>query len=228
MGCYILIALRPLCRFPNRQQISAQAKSIVWRTVTSIQGLFTSRSLRLAELRRRTITLQSIIDPITGVEERFVRVTFPATIGDGIQRLSLSSSKSNDTAPAVARINAPPEVWAGPLNHLSQITHLNDSLRRDWGRTQSLTWNNEGFRVQGRLIYPKDYDPHKNTPCFCGSRVARPTGCCLTGLCRLRATILRLHGDLRDLVAGVDVVTKKMPTDPNRIGITAVGAMAAL
>jgi hypothetical protein len=28
------------------------------------------------------------------------------------------------------------------------------------------------------------------------------------------------YGDLRDLPAGVDVVTKKMPIDPNRIGIT--------
>ena len=109
-----------------------------------------------------------VIDPVTGVEEKSAQVMFPATIGDGVRRFSLSFSKSNGVGTVVAMIkssfNEPPEVWAGPLNHLSQITHLNDSLTRDWGRTESLTWNNEGFRVQGWLIYPKNYDPHKKYP----------------------------------------------------------------
>jgi dipeptidyl aminopeptidase/acylaminoacyl peptidase len=199
----------------------------------------------------------SIIDPVTGVEEKRARVTFPATIGDGLQRLSLSFSKSNDAGAVVALIkssfNEPPEVWAGPLNHLSQITHLNDSLRRDWGRTESLTWNNEGFRVQGWLVYPKDYDPHKKYPLILWVHggpanqllphwplpltsynppiafstlgdfvfMPNPRGSFGEGEAFTAANRKDFgHGDLRDLLAGVDLVTKKMPIDPNRIGIT--------
>ena len=68
----------------------------------------------------------------TGVEEKSAQVMFPATIGDGVRRFSLSFSKSNGAGTVVAMIKSsfdePPEVWAGPLNHLSQITRLNDSL----------------------------------------------------------------------------------------------------
>ena len=110
----------------------------------------------------------SVIDPVSGSENVSDQVTFPATIGAGVQRLSLSFSKSDDAAPLSALIkssfNEPPEVWAGPLNHLSQVTHLNNDLHRNWGRSESVTWNNEGFRVQGWLIYPKNYDARKKYP----------------------------------------------------------------
>jgi dipeptidyl aminopeptidase/acylaminoacyl peptidase len=181
---------------------------------------------------------------------------FPATIGDGVQRLSLSFSKSNgagNVALIKSSFNEPPEVWAGPLDRLSQVTHLNDSLQRDWGRTESLTWNNEGFRVQGWLIYPRDYDPHKKYPLILwvhggpsnqllphwplpltsynppiafstlGSFVfmPNPRGSFGEGEAFTAANRKDFgYGDLRDLLAGVDVVTKKMPIDPNRIGIT--------
>ena len=95
-------------------------------------------------------------------------MTFPATIGDGVRQLSLSFAKNPGAVPTAALIQSsfdhPPEVWAGPLNHLEQITNLNSSLRPDWGKSESLTWNNEGFRVQGWLIYPKNYDPQKKYP----------------------------------------------------------------
>jgi dipeptidyl aminopeptidase/acylaminoacyl peptidase len=199
----------------------------------------------------------SVIDPVTGAEEMSARVMFPATIGDGVRRLSLSFSKSNGAGSVVALIkssfNEPPEVWAGPLDHLSQITHLNDSLQRDWGRTQSLTWTNEGFRVQGWLIYPKDYDPHKKYPLILWVHggpsnqllphwplpltsynppiafstvgdfvfMPNPRGSFGEGEAFTSANRKDFgYGDLRDLLAGVDVVTKKMPIDPNRIGIT--------
>ncbi len=199
----------------------------------------------------------SIIDPATGVEEKSAQVMFPATIGDGVRRFSLSFSKSNGVGTVVAMIkssfNEPPEVWAGPLNHLSQITHFNDSLTRDWGRTQSLTWNNEGFRVQGWLIYPKNYDPHKKYPLILWVHggpsnqllphwplpltsynppiafstlgdfvfMPNPRGSFGEGEAFTAANRKDFgYGDLRDLLAGVDVVTKQMPIDPNRIGIT--------
>ncbi|MHB1936971.1 MAG: alpha/beta hydrolase family protein [Acidobacteriaceae bacterium] len=197
----------------------------------------------------------SVIDPATGSEDKSARVTFPATIGAGVGHLSVSFSKGKRAEPVAALIqssfNGPPEVWAGPLNKLSQITHLNDSLQRDWGRTESLTWNNEGFRVQGWLIYPKDYDPQKKYPLILWVHggpanqmlphwpiasynppiafsaldyfmlLPNPRGSYGEGEAFTAANRKDFgYGDLRDLLAGVDVVTRKLPIDPDRIGIT--------
>jgi dipeptidyl aminopeptidase/acylaminoacyl peptidase len=197
----------------------------------------------------------SVIDPVTGSEKKSDQVTFPATIGGGVQHLSLSFSSIAGTEPVAAFIqssfNKPPEVWAGPLNKLSQITHLNDALQRDWGRSESVTWNNEGFRVQGWLIYPKNYDPQKKYPLILWVHggpanqmlshwpissynppiafstlnyfmlMPNPRGSYGEGEAFTAANRKDFgYGDLRDLLAGVDVVTKKLPIDPDRIGIT--------
>ena len=197
----------------------------------------------------------SVIDPATGLENKSARVTFPATIGDGVRQLSLSFSKSSGAGVVAALIKSsfhePPEIWAGPLNNLSQITHLNDSLQPDWGRSESLTWNDEGFRVQGWLIYPKNYDPQKKYPLILWVHggpanqmlphwpvasynppiafstlndfvlMPNPRGSYGEGEAFTEANRKDFgYGDLRDLLTGVDVVTKKLPIDPNRVGIT--------
>jgi len=197
----------------------------------------------------------SVIDPVTGAENVSDQVTFPATIGAGVQRLSLSFSSAKGATPVAALIkssfNEPPEVWAGPLSKLSQITHLNDGLHRDWGRSESVTWNNEGFRVQGWLIYPKNYDPQKKYPLILWVHggpanqmmshwpistynppiafstlnyfmlMPNPRGSYGEGEAFTAANRRDFgYGDLRDLLAGVDIVTKKFPIDPDRIGIT--------
>jgi dipeptidyl aminopeptidase/acylaminoacyl peptidase len=197
----------------------------------------------------------SVIDPVTGSEDISNQVTFPATIGAGVQRLSLSFSSAKGEPPMAALIkssfNEPPEVWAGSLNQLSQITLLNDGLHRDWGKSESVTWNNEGFRVQGWLIYPKNYDPQKKYPLILWVHggpanqmlshwpistynppiafstlnyfmlMPNPRGSYGEGEAFTAANRKDFgYGDLRDLLAGVDVVTKKFPIDPDRIGIT--------
>jgi len=53
----------------------------------------------------------------------------------------------------------PPEVYVGPGNDLKQLTHLNDAVRPVWGKSESIEWENEGFHVQGWLLYPADYKP---------------------------------------------------------------------
>ena len=197
----------------------------------------------------------SVINTVNGSENISDQVTFPATIGAGVQRLSVSFSTSDGAIPTTALIkssfNEPPEVWAGPLNKLVQVSHLNDGLRRDWGRSESVTWNNEGFRVQGWLIYPKDYDPQKKYPLILWVHggpanqmmshwpvstynppiafstlnyfmlMPNPRGSYGEGETFTAANRKDFgYGDLRDLLAGVDVVTQKFPIDPNRIGIT--------
>jgi dipeptidyl aminopeptidase/acylaminoacyl peptidase len=228
----------------------------------------------------------SVVDAGTGIEDKSARVTFLATVGDGVRQLSLSLSgkipsgniqssnipsdniqssniqssniPSGSTPDRVvaaviqSSFHQPPEVWAGPLKNLSQITHLNDSLQAPWGKSESLIWNNDGFRVQGWLMYPKNYDPRKKYPMIVwvhggpASKVLPnwpPPGYTPVAFSALGYFVLMPnvrgsfgegeaftaanrkdfgYGDLRDLLAGIDAVTKKFPVDPNRIGITGV------
>ncbi|WP_449426449.1 hypothetical protein [Rhodanobacter lindaniclasticus] len=44
------------------------------------------------------------------------------------------------------------------------MTAFNVGLKPSWGKAESVEWNNEGFHVQGWLLYPADYDPAKRYP----------------------------------------------------------------
>ncbi len=202
-------------------------------------------------------TRYSVLDTKTGAEDKSASVTFPYSIGDGRMELSLSfannaktGAKNGSVALIKTGFSAPPEVWAGPLNNLTQITHLNGALQPDWGKSESVTWTNEGFRVQGWLLYPKNYDPRKKYPLVVyvhggpASEVLprwpsagygpvafstldyfvlmpNPRGSYGEGEAFTRANRKDFgYGDLRDILAGVDTITKKLPVDPVRIGIT--------
>jgi len=193
----------------------------------------------------------SVIDSRTGVEDKSARVTFPATIDDGVRQLSLSFSRDGSVVAMIRSSFAqPPEVWAGSLTDLKQITHLNDSLHPDWGNAESVAWNNEGFHIQGWLMYPKNYDPHVKYPMIVWVHggpankvlprwpfaeysaaafsnlgyfvlMANPRGSFGEGESFTEANRKDFgYGDLRDILAGVDMVTKKFPVDPARVGIT--------
>ena len=45
-----------------------------------------------------------------------------------------------------------------------QLSHFNDGIEPAWGKPVSLSWKSDGFRVQGWLMLPKDYDPAKKYP----------------------------------------------------------------
>ncbi|MFL6352048.1 MAG: prolyl oligopeptidase family serine peptidase [Bryobacteraceae bacterium] len=143
-----------------------------------------------------------------------------------------------------------PEVWAGPVGSWQQLTHANPSEGRYWGKAESIVWENAGFRVQGWLLYPENFDPGKRYPMVveihggpAGVRTAswpsahfdmsvmaglgyfiffpNPRGSYGEGEAFTRANVKDFgHGDLRDVLAGVDTVTKKVPIDTNRIGLT--------
>ena len=192
----------------------------------------------------------SVLNPETGAEDKSARVTFPESIGDGRMQLSLSFAKNGNAALVKTGFTQAPEVWAGPLKNLAQITHLNSTLKPDWGKSESLTWTNEGFRVQGWLLYPKNYDPQKKYPLVVyvhggpASEVMprwpyagygpvafstldyfvlmpNPRGSYGEGETYTRANRKDFgYGDLRDILAGVDTITKKLPVDPTRVGIT--------
>jgi dipeptidyl aminopeptidase/acylaminoacyl peptidase len=55
-------------------------------------------------------------------------------------------------------------VMSSGLDGVIQLTHLNDGVEPGWGKSESLSWKSDGFRVQGWLMLPKGYDPAKRYP----------------------------------------------------------------
>jgi len=143
-----------------------------------------------------------------------------------------------------------PEVWAGPVGDWQQLTHANADQRPRWGKAESIIWKNEGFRAQGWLLYPENYDPSKRypmvvqihggpaglksaswpSPHFDMSIMAglgyfvffpNPRGSYGEGEAFTKSNVKDFGGgDLRDVLAGVDAVLKKVAVDDQRIGIT--------
>ncbi|MGC2545063.1 MAG: S9 family peptidase [Silvibacterium sp.] len=177
-------------------------------------------------------------------------LTLPDSIGAGELEMRVSVSNSNNIAFIRSSFEQPPEVWAGPLNALKQITHYNDALKPSWGKTESVNWTNEGFHVQGWLLYPANYDPSKKYPMIVfvhgGPSAAtlprwpsagfgpepfsalgyfvlmpNPRGSFGEGEKFTQANRKDFgYGDLRDILSGVDTVIKNYSVDPQRVGIT--------
>jgi dipeptidyl aminopeptidase/acylaminoacyl peptidase len=143
----------------------------------------------------------------------------------------------------------PPEVWAGAVGAWKQITHANGKCRPAWGKARSLHWKSGRWTVQGWLLYPRDYDARKRYPLAVsvhgGPASARrpawprplfdaallsaegyfvlfpnPRGSYGRGEEFTRANVKDFGGgDLRDILAGVDEVTRTLPVDKDRVGV---------
>jgi dipeptidyl aminopeptidase/acylaminoacyl peptidase len=143
----------------------------------------------------------------------------------------------------------PPEVWAGATGQWRQITHSNETQQRAWGEAKSIAWKSGQFDVQGWLIFPESYDPSKRYPLlvnvhggpagvvrdswprpelpfplFSGQGyfvfMPNPRGSYGQGEQFTRANVQDFgHGDLEDILAGVDEVVKNYPVDDKRVGI---------
>ncbi len=177
-------------------------------------------------------------------------VTFPETIWASELVMSVSTSKTQNVALVRTSFEKAPEVWAGPIEHLRQITHLNDDLKPLWGKSENIDWTNEGFKAQGWLLYPVNYDPAKKYPLLTyvhgGPSAAvtprwpsagyggvpfsalgyfvfmpNPRGSFGQGEKFTQANIRDFgYGDLRDTLAGIDLLEKRLPIDKSREGIT--------
>jgi dipeptidyl aminopeptidase/acylaminoacyl peptidase len=142
----------------------------------------------------------------------------------------------------------PPEIWVGPIGNWKQLTQANAKRRPEWGEAKSLHWNNDGRDVQGWLMYPKDYDAGRRYPMvvsvhggpasackphwprysdltwlsglgyfvFCPN----PRGSLGQGTAFTRANVKDFgHGDLSDILSGVDEIVGTLPVDGDRLGI---------
>jgi dipeptidyl aminopeptidase/acylaminoacyl peptidase len=102
--------------------------------------------------------------------------SIPASIGDGRQQMSLSSTADHSLFVfRVSSFDTPPEIYIAettqPANIHSadrapyfQHSHFNDGVTPAWGKSDSLTWKSDKFNVQGWLMLPKDYNPAKKYP----------------------------------------------------------------
>ncbi len=186
-----------------------------------------------------------------------LNVTFPESIGSGGLLMSLSTAARGHGEVALIRssFERAPEVWAGPLANLRQLTHLNDGVKPMWGKTENVEWQNEGFKVQGWLLYPAGWTPNDGgpgkkyplivsvhggpssavTPRWPGVGyggvpfsalgyfvfMPNPRGSYGQGEKFTQANVKDFgYGDLRDILAGMDVLEKRFPIDKNREGLT--------
>ena len=58
----------------------------------------------------------------------------------------------------------PPEIWAGRIGDWKPVTQENSQRKPLWGEAKSLHWTSDGFRVQGWLLYPSNFDASKKYP----------------------------------------------------------------
>jgi dipeptidyl aminopeptidase/acylaminoacyl peptidase len=160
-----------------------------------------------------------------------------------------STGTGDKSITAVVRQSAssPPEIWAGPIGNWKQITNLNADIKPAWGEMRNVHWMNGATRVQGWLMLPKDFVPDKKYPLIvnvhggpsaaCMSRWSdrgmgaesamgyfvlcpNPRGSYGQGEAFTQGNVKDFGGgDFRDVLAGVDEISKQYPIDRRRIGI---------
>jgi dipeptidyl aminopeptidase/acylaminoacyl peptidase len=144
---------------------------------------------------------------------------------------------------------SPPEVCVGPIGGWKQLTHVNSGLHPTWGAAESLHWTSDDLQIQGWLIRPRGFDPSRRYPLvvivhggpswmthstwptnpfsFAPLSAAgyfvllpNPRGSYGAGEAFTRGNVKDFgHGDLRDILAGVDEVEKRYPIDDARLGL---------
>jgi dipeptidyl aminopeptidase/acylaminoacyl peptidase len=104
----------------------------------------------------------ALLDLSTGRDADGVDVTFPETIGAGgaVMAISIAARGEGEVAFIRSSFERAPEVWAGSLSDLKQMTHLNDGVHPMWGKTESIDWSSDGKKVQGWLLYPTGWTPN--------------------------------------------------------------------
>lgn len=142
---------------------------------------------------------------------------------------------------------AAPELYAGTLSSLREVSHSNAKAVRLWGKAVSLQWTNGGYHVQGWLVYPVRYDAHKRYPMITiihggpsaeslpgfGNRFIselssegyfvfepNPRGSFGQGEAFTLANVKDFgYGDWQDDLKGIDTAIASAPVDPAKLGL---------
>jgi dipeptidyl aminopeptidase/acylaminoacyl peptidase len=212
-----------------------------------------SQSMLVGQISNGRSQLADYAVSATRAQQRDVHFTVAASIGDGSAAMAMSTSRDHRRIAYVqSSYAAAAEVHAGALGNAAPaaVTSINAGLKPAWGKAESVEWNNEGFHVQGWLLYPANYDPKKTWPMIVvvhggpssaviprwpgvGYGAAplsalgyfvfmpNPRGSFGQGETYVQANRKDFgYGDLRDTLAGIDAVEKKVPVDDKRLGLT--------
>jgi dipeptidyl aminopeptidase/acylaminoacyl peptidase len=153
---------------------------------------------------------------------------------------------SGATADVHDSFTQPPEIEIGTIGHWRNLTSVNAGLSLP-ARVQSVWWKSDGFDVQGWLLLPLHAAAtlpmitmvHGGpaaavTPGFAGPGTTsallehgyalfrpNPRGSYGQGERFTQANVRDFgHGDLRDILAGIDAAAKVAPIDTARLGLT--------
>jgi dipeptidyl aminopeptidase/acylaminoacyl peptidase len=130
----------------------------------------------LAAGNNQLVRMQIVGDKTAdAVSTTFTQPVFniPATVGDGLFSRGLTTTSDHSLFVfSASTFDSAPEFYgartgsatATSLESLLQLSHVNDGVKPNWGHSESLSWKNESFNVQGWLTLPKDYDPAKKYP----------------------------------------------------------------
>jgi dipeptidyl aminopeptidase/acylaminoacyl peptidase len=140
---------------------------------------------------------------------------------------------------------APPQIEVGPIGGWHELTHVNTGMTVPL-ESQSVTWKSDGAEVQGWLLKPEKsagklplitvvhggpagaWEAHFNGPGLLRALLEHgyalflpnPRGSFGQGEVFTAANVRDLgHGDLRDILAGIDAVERAAPIDDARLGI---------
>jgi dipeptidyl aminopeptidase/acylaminoacyl peptidase len=174
----------------------------------------------------------------------------PATVGDGRLEQSLSVAQDSVAFIRSSFEKAPEVYLGHVGTTAHPVTQVNEALKPLWGQSESVAWTSERFPVQGWLLYPAHYDAAKKYPLIVSVHggpssevqphwpdlgynaiafsaldyfvfMPNPRGSYGEGEDFTQANRKDFgYGDLRDILAGVDVVSAKFPIDQQRIGLT--------
>jgi dipeptidyl aminopeptidase/acylaminoacyl peptidase len=189
------------------------------------------------------------VDPASGRVDSLWRGQEQVSAGPWGTNISLARD-GKTSAVIRSALADPPEIWAGPIGYWRQVTHRNTAVKPAWGESKSIHWKNDGYDIQGWLIYPRNFDPSKKYPLIVevhggpGAAVQsqwpdsgdfaialagagyfvfqpNPRGSFGQGEAFTRANVRDFgYGDFRDVLAGVDEALRAAPIDPNRLGLT--------
>jgi dipeptidyl aminopeptidase/acylaminoacyl peptidase len=211
--------------------------SMVWRTADEL--LFTEYVNGGANLSTLNLKSGAIEVRWHGEED--------AVAAGGFPNMSVATA-ANAVAIVRSSFHTPPEVWAGAIGEWKQLTRHNAEMRPNWSAAEKVETDNEGYHLQAWLIPPANPGPGKHPMVVVvhggpssvvvpkwgtdGSVAAlspggyyillpNPRGSYGQGEPFARANVKDFgYGDLRDILATVDVAIAKYPIDPQRIGIT--------
>ncbi|MBZ5682562.1 MAG: S9 family peptidase [Acidobacteriia bacterium] len=160
-----------------------------------------------------------------------------------------ASFSRDGTVTAIKRESAsnPPEVWAGAIGQWKRVSNINAGVKPAWGEMRNFHWTNGSTHLQGWLMLPREFAPGRTYPLVvnvhggpssaCASRwdsrsmgaesamgyfafCPNPRGSYGQGEAFTRGNVKDFGGgDFRDIMAGIDAISKQYPIDPRRIGL---------